>query len=375
MLKRTTQHKPVTLKQIAELAHCSLAAVSTTLNQPQSNSGVSAERRARIKAIASQLGYHPNFASQSLKRARSRTIGVYVQPKIWRNIGNDYEISIFKGVERAAVEHGYDILVLNMNSSILPEVCAERLAEQRIDGIALLHADRRADWIDRLAEVSDCVVAIDCCEASGNLNRVHFDDAAAIRMAVRHLAELGHRRIGYAGICTADGLEEAADRETPFRNAVAEFGLDGSPDLIHNIDNCAPPINPADLRCQLEGRQALRHFRSLAMPPTAVVAYNSVVATALLHEARALKIAVPAELSVIGLDDYEFLHMLEIVPTVIDHRLPEMGYAGGTMLINLIEGRLEAPAFQVLGPALLSGASTAEPMKKTTPNPTQSTGR
>ncbi|WP_295809608.1 LacI family DNA-binding transcriptional regulator [uncultured Victivallis sp.] len=358
-MKRSATGKPVTLKQIAELTHCSVAAVSTALNNPQSNSGVSAERRARIKAAAAKLGYHPNFASRSLRQARSRTIGVYVQPKVWRDIGNDYEISIFKGIERAAVEHGYDILVLNMNSQILPEICAERLAERRIDGLILLHADRRADWIDQLAAISDCVVAVDCCDATGKLSRVLFDDVAAIRMAVKHLADLGHRRIGYAGVCTVDGLEEAADRETPFRAAVAEFGLDQSAELIHNIDNCEPLIDPASPRCQLEGCQAMRYFLSLPVPPTAVVAYNSMVATMMLHEARKRKVKVPGELSIIGIDDYAYLHMLETLPTVVDHRLPELGYAGGTMLIDLIEGKLAAPALQMLGPELLPGETTA----------------
>ena len=358
-MKRSATGKPVTLKQIAELTHCSVAAVSTALNNPQSNSGVSAERRARIKAAAAKLGYHPNFASRSLRQARSRTIGVYVQPKVWRDIGNDYEISIFKGIERAAVEHGYDILVLNMNSQILPEICAERLAERRIDGLILLHDDRRADWIDQLAAISDCVVAVDCCDATGKLSRVLFDDVAAIRMAVKHLADLGHRRIGYAGVCTVDGLEETADRETPFRAAVAEFGLDQSAELIHNIDNCEPLIDPASPRCQLEGCQAMRYFLSLPVPPTAVVAYNSMVATMMLHEARKRKVKVPGELSIIGIDDYAYLHMLETLPTVVDHRLPELGYAGGTMLIDLIEGNLAAPALQMLGPELLPGETTA----------------
>lgn len=358
-MKRSTTGKPVTLKQIAELTRCSVAAVSTVLNNPQSNSGVSAERRERIKAAAEKLGYHPNFASRSLRQARSRTIGVYVQPKVWRDISNDYEISLFKGIERAAVEHGYDILVLNMNSRILPEICAERLAERRIDGVILLHADRRADWIDQLAAISDCVVAVDCCDATGKLNRVLFDDAAAIRMAVKHLADLGHRRIGYAGVCTMDSLGETADRETPFRRAVEDFGLDRSDELIHNIDNCDPPVDPAGPRCQLEGRQAIDYFLSLAVPPTAVITYNSMVATAMMQEARKRMVAVPDELSIIGIDDYAYLHMLETVPTVVDHRLPELGYAGGTMLIDLIEGKLAAPALQTLGPALLPGETTA----------------
>ena len=103
----------------------------------------------------------------------------------------------------------------------------------------------------------------------------------------------------------------------------------------------------------------MRYFLSLPVPPTAVVAYNSMVATMMLHEARKRKVKVPGELSIIGIDDYAYLHMLETLPTVVDHRLPELGYAGGTMLIDLIEGNLAAPALQTLGPELLPGETTA----------------
>ena len=78
-----------------------------------------------------------------------------------------------------------------------------------------------------------------------------------------------------------------------------------------------------------------------------------------MQEARKRKVAVPDELSIIGIDDYAYLHMLETVPTVVDHRLPELGYAGGTMLIDLIEEKLAAPALQMLGPQLLPGETTA----------------
>ena len=247
--------------------------------------------------------------------------------------------------------------MLNLSSRALPQVCEARLGEGRIDGLLLLHADREAEWIDRLCDASDCVVAVDCCFDSNRLSRILFDNDAAIRLAVSHLAQLGHRRIGFAGVCTRDALEEAPDREAPFRAATTEFGLDRAPELIFNIDNCHPPIPPEGQRCQLEGIQALHYFRSLPEPPTAVVAYNSLAGLSLMREALATGLRVPQDLSIIGVDDHELIHFFQPMLTVIDHPLQEMGRAGAQLLIDLIEDREPSPAVRVFAPALLPGSS------------------
>ncbi|NMD86327.1 LacI family transcriptional regulator [Victivallis vadensis] len=352
-----TGRRPITLKMISEKAGCSISSVSTVLNNSRGNSVVGDKTRRHILAIANELGYRPNFASRSLKTHRSRTVGVYVQPQLWRSLGNNYERQIFKGIEEAAFERNYDILVLNLSSRALPQVCEARLGEGRIDGLLLLHADREAEWIDRLCDASDCVVAVDCCFDSNRLSRILFDNDAAIRLAVSHLAQLGHRRIGFAGVCTRDALEEAPDREAPFRAATAEFGLDRAPELIFNIDNCHPPIPPEGQRCQLEGIQALHYFRSLPEPPTAVVAYNSLAGLSLMREALATGLRVPQDLSIIGVDDHELIHFFQPMLTVIDHPLQEMGRAGAQLLIDLIEDRETSPAVRVFAPALLPGSS------------------
>ena len=92
----------VTLKTVAATAGCSIAVASTVLNGSRGNTKVSDAMRRRILELAAELGYHPNFASQSLKTRRSMTLGIYVQPKSWRSLSNDYEMAIFRGVEQAA---------------------------------------------------------------------------------------------------------------------------------------------------------------------------------------------------------------------------------------------------------------------------------
>lgn len=343
------QRKTVTLKMVAARAGCSVSSVSTVLNNAKGNSMVSDVTRKRIFAIAKELGYHPNFASRSLRTRSTRTIGVYVQPKKWRQVGNHYELPLFKGVEKAARERNYNVMVLNLGAEVLPGVCKEQLLERRIDGIVLLHTDR--EIAEMLSAEHDCIVAVDCAHNSSKVNLVRFDDAAAVHLAVEHLVRLGHTRIGFAGACTAEKNNEA-DRERHFKEALLRNKLNVVDELIFNETKCTEPIRYEDRYCQKEGTAAIRYFHALPKPPTAVVAYNSLVASALMHEAVKLGMKLPEELSVIGIDDYEFLDFQEPRLTVIDHVLEEMGRGSAEMLIDLIEGKITPPVCRVYQPEI-----------------------
>ena len=332
------------------------------LNNARGNSVVGEAARQRILKIASEMGYRPNFASRSLKTRRSRTIGIYVQPGLWRNIGNAYELPIIKGIESTARQENYDFLVLNMSTDVMPSVCAERLAEGRIDGILLVHADNDAPWVRELTRVSDCVTAIDCCYGVECVSRVSFDNRGAVELALNHLASLGHRRIGYAGGCTEKRVLES-EREAAFRETTERLGLDSDSALVFNETRCFPPIRQEERFCQAEGQAAMRYFHAMSEPPTAVIAYNSLVALFVLREAQRLGVRVPEELSLIGIDDYEYLHYIDPELTVIDHRLEAMGACGAKLLIDLIERRESAPVFRTFSPKLLQGASCA-PVQK-----------
>ena len=149
-------------------------------------------------------------------------------------------------------------------------------------------------------------------------------------------------RIGFAGGCTAEKETEPL-RERFFREALKRCRLNIVEELIFNETKCESPIFYEERYCQKEGAAAMRYFHALAKPPTAVIAYNSMTGAALLHEAENLKLRLPDELSVISIDDYEFLDFLKPRLTVVDHVLEDMGRGAAELLIDLIENRVESP--------------------------------
>ena len=353
----------VTLKTVAATAGCSIAVASTVLNGSRGNTKVSDAMRRRILELAAELGYHPNFASQSLKTRRSMTLGIYVQPKSWRSLSNDYEMAIFRGVEQAARDRNYDLLVLNISSRNLPDICAEQIAESRIDGVFLIHSDSNADWVDRLLEVSTNIVAIDQPVPQRTLSRVIFDNRAAVELAVRTLRESGHRRIGFIADCVNRDQSDSQIRLETFRACQAAGTVDPDPALVFDRARCVPPPSVEEHYCQITGEKALRYLMALPEPPTAVIAYNSLVGVSVLHEARRMRLEIPRDLSVLGIDCCEFIDLVDPVLTVIDHVLPEMGRAGTEMLIDLIERKAAAPVVRSFSPLLRTGQTVAPPRK------------
>ncbi|WP_294507014.1 LacI family DNA-binding transcriptional regulator [uncultured Victivallis sp.] len=350
----------VTLKTVAATAGCSIAVASTVLNGSRGNTKVSDPMRRKILGLAAELGYHPNSASQMLKTRRSTTLGIYVQPKSWRSLSNDYEMAIFRGVEQAARDRNYNLLVLNISSRNLPDICAEKIAESRIDGVILIHSDSNAEWVDRLLRVSSNVVAIDQPAEQFGLSRVVFDNRAAVELAVKTLLELGHRRIGFIADCTTHGVDSRL-REDAFLDCVRQGIVDADPALLFNRTRCKPLPNIEERYCELEGERGFRYLMSLPEPPTAIITYNSLVGVSVLREARRAGIEVPRDLSVIGIDYCEFTNFIDPTLSVIDHVLTEMGRAGTEMLIDLIEQKISAPALRSFSPLYRPGNSVAPP--------------
>lgn len=353
--------KAVTLKMVAERADCSVSLVSAALNNARGTSVVSEKTRAHIRAIAADMGYRPNYWSRSLKTRRSRALGVYVQPKPWSGAAGAYEMAMLRGVEAAAADHAYDIVLLNMSSRHLPAICRERLAESRIDGVLLMHADHAAAWIDELAALDPRVVAVDCCAGNEALSRIAFDDYAAVVLAVEHLAAHGHRRIGFIGRCTERGTFDSPDRETPFRDAVRRLGLDDDPGLVVDRHTVPESIDHNGGYCQREGLVGVRALLTRPRPPTAVLVYNHLAGVYALRGAQRMGLRVPEELSVMCIDHSEVVEYFDPLLTRVDHPLTRMGRAGAEMLIELVERRDAGAQCRVFPPAILPGESVAAP--------------
>ncbi len=357
----------ITLKDVARVANCSTAVVSTVINKARGNTLVSHAMRRRVEKAASDLGYRPNFASRSLVRKRSSTFGIYIAPGPWSGPGFGYEGEILKGIEPAARAQGYDLLLINLTGNQTPDACLEKFAERRIDGLLLLHAEPDSPWIGELAGAGHSLVAIDYPHPQPGLSVISFDNNAVSVLAVRHLLELGHRRIGFLGSCRDPVNRDAAIRQASFIHEMRQRGLDVEPEWIFDVRRIDRPLRPDEAVCQLEGAMGAAHIRKLGKAgPTAWVAYGDLPAVTTVTQLQQSGLRVPDDLSIVGVDDSEWCGMISPALTSVRHPLREMGRRAVELLIANASNDTDSPREPVqitLSPELIARRSSAPPAK------------
>jgi DNA-binding LacI/PurR family transcriptional regulator len=180
----------VTLADVATLARVDPSVVSRVINR-DTRLVIKDETRARVVAAIQQLRYYPNAAARSLRTAQSGTFGLLIP-----DFANPIYAEIIKGAEQAATEH--DALLLTGTAlEDRPERYVRMLASGRVEGL-LLASDRiPPEAVEAMVATGRPVVSVNQ-RIAGVQRMILADDERASRIAVRHLIELGHRRIAHS---------------------------------------------------------------------------------------------------------------------------------------------------------------------------------
>ncbi|MEO0514248.1 MAG: LacI family DNA-binding transcriptional regulator [Planctomycetota bacterium] len=359
-----------TLKDVAKLAGCSTAIVSTVVNGSRRGTNIlaSAETQKRVRAAAKKLNYHANYASRSLARNATQTIGLYIQPHPFSGLGYRYEGAIIQGIEHASQACNYDLLAINLSGGDDPSVCTNKFAEKRIDGLILMHVDHEADWVDPLVKQAPNVVAVNYY-GSGKVDRINFDDQQATGLAVKYLHELGHRRIGFIGSrreAIGPGMQL---RMQGFRSAMTEIGLEYNADWIWSTaegEDLLPleeelDTFKADARDVIDWLKAMGDHR-----PTAFVAYNDLTAVHLMRQCQSQGLTIPSEMSIVGIDGAEVGELVWPALTSIRQPFAEMGKRATELVIERAEqaaksGKVRSPrkrTDELFAPEIIPRSST-----------------
>lgn len=360
--------KQATLSAISKDAGCSKAVASKVLNGSRGNVGVSEQMRRRVEAAARRLGYRPNFASQSLALKRTRTIGVYIMPtNPWGGAGRPYESAILQGAEQTCQQAHYDLLLINLAGSADPVQCINKIAERRVDGVLVLRADGQEHWVERLAEQTRNLVLVDCIKPVDRIDAVTFDNDEAMRMAVEHLAGLGHRRIGYLGTCTRQTIPHNEARQRAFVAAVREAGLALDERWMFGRDSVPRPVDLRGGNTETVGQMVANYFGGLAEDgPTGMIVYNNVLAAEAVKSLMEAGWSIPSQMSFVNVEDTMLSRYLTPSLTSLRHPLTEMGRRAAELLISKAEAQsVDAPApacrHEVFAPELVVRQSTAPP--------------
>ncbi len=332
----TPQSQP-TIRTVAARAGVSKSLVSLVL---QGSPKVSPERRAAVEAAMDELGYQPSLVAQSLSARRTGVFGV-----VMNDLRNPWFVDCLEGFARAAGEAGYRTILADERLDDAGGGLVESILRLHVDGLILMGTMDPSATLRDAARRRPTVVAASRDFGEAGLDVVANDDVAGTRLALEHLWGLGHRWIAH--IDGGPGAIPAIRRET-FRSFLGEHGI---PD---------PAIEAGGTT---EGDGYAATFRLLAAeePPTAIFAFNDVVATGVLATARELGLNVPKDLSVVGYDNTSLAGMRLVNLTSVDNASRAVGAAAAAALISRLEDPETAVGLTLVEPTLIIRETTAQP--------------
>ncbi|NJN54825.1 MAG: LacI family transcriptional regulator [Anaerolineae bacterium] len=305
----------VTIRDVAHHAGVSHQTVSRVINDSER---VSPETRARVEAAIATLDYRPNAIARYMARGRTATLAC-IAPNL-----TDYTFaSIIDAAATAVREHGYFLLSASApDEETFQGLIDELVTSHRVEGLLVINPF--ADGRYQLLPATFPTVFAGARPREEAANSVALDDVAAAKLATEHLLSLGHTQIG---MITGPMVEDCAqDRYLGFEQVLQAAGLILDPALVRE-GNWQPT----------SGYEAFMHWQKQGQTPTAVFAQNDQMALGVLRAARDCGLQIPAQLSIIGVDDIPLASHFAPPLTTLRQEFARIGREAAQLLIQVVE--------------------------------------
>lgn len=307
--------KPVSLKELAEGLGLSPATVSLVINRSPVADSIPQETKDRIFTAVRKHKYRPNFFARSLRAQRSFTIGVIVP-----EVSDGYSASVMSGVEDHLLQEGYFYFVVShRHRADLIDEYPRLFLERSVDGLIAVDTP----WT---LSLSVPVVTVSGHNQVKGVTNIVLDHVRAAEVALKHLAQLGHREIAFI-----KGQEFSSDTEIRWTNiekAARQLGLKISPALISQLEGDSPSPEL--------GYEATRKILASRKPFTALFAFNDISAMGAIRALRESRLRVPDDVSVVGFDDIQSAAYQNPALTTVRQPLREMGRIAAETLLRRI---------------------------------------
>ena len=282
------------MSAIADVARAAGVSKSTASRALSGRGYVSESTRARVVSAAASMGFVVSTNASSLVTGQTRNVGVVI-PFISRWFFSE----VLEGIESALIAGGYDLTLYRLS----PDADERRrvfdyfLVRKRVDAVIAVGIALTPNEVEMLSALGRPIVGIG--GVISGISTLSIDDERVMRLATEHVIGLGHSRIVHLGGNQDDqqDFRVPAQRLRAFRDALARRGIRSADDFRETGFSIQAGYSAA--------------LSLLADPsrPTAIVAACDEIAIGVIIAARELGIAIPAQLSVVGIDDHDLSEM------------------------------------------------------------------
>ena len=307
---------------------------------------VSAATKARLKALAHQMGYVPDSSAQGLRTKTTRMFGLVIP-----SITDPIFARIVFAIEERAHELGYDILIAHtLNQSEREEQCIRRLLSRRVDGLFISPVYRFAAeariYQEIQARKTPVVLLGPPAPFCRGIPGTEVDELSASYNVTQHLLKLGHKRIAY--LTGPQVAPWAHERFEGYRRALREANLDVDDRLVFQAGGTID-----------DGTKAALQMLNESCGATAVQAVSDLVAIGCAATLLAQGLKIPEDISVAGFGNILLTEHFRVPLTTVRQPKLRLGVAAMDMMIQLLRG--DRVQTRRLPAELIERESTAPP--------------
>lgn len=337
----------ITIKDIAKECGVSVATVSMALSDKPTR--VSERTRMKVREVARKYNYRPNNAAVSLANKKSRLIGI-----VFNDLRNTHISSLFMAINSVLEKNGYSLVChiiedgQNINPDLVRDIVADNIGALIWAKSLETGTGEKARFVKKAIDgLQIPIITMDQYDFECRGVDVLFDYKKGSYMAVKHLIECGHRRIG----CVAgkENFYVTQQRIEGYREALEENGIHYDPELVYYGDYTMK-----------SGYEAFPYI--MGQKVTAIFSMNDEMAFGIYRAARLYGVSIPEDISLIGFDNVPFSDVMQVPLTTIGVPVEEMGRFMGERVIDMINDTELFPKREKVWyqPKLLVRASTRQ---------------
>ncbi len=317
---RDTSHQPMTMKSLAKHLGLSKATISAVINDAPPARTIPQETKDRVFRAIQELHYRPNFMARSLRQKRSFTIGVLVP-----EVSEGYNASVIAGIEDHLSKSGYLYYVAShRNQPELIDKYPQLLLERSVEGFILVNTPPPVG-------LQVPIVTVGGERKGPNVCNILLDHAKGCRLAMEHLASLGHKEIALF-----KGHPGSADTELRWKSicdAAKDLGIEVNPDLWIQLRGLS---STPEASTSEEGYVYAQRLLERKKFFSALFAFNDMSAIGAASALRDAGLRLPQDVSIVGFDDIPSACFQNPRLTTVRQPLHEMGVIAATTLLKRI---------------------------------------